>query len=89
MRMIAERMKKRGKCERHAQLKEVWSELLGIPREAIEDESSFLELGGNSMLFLSLQVEVARKLGVEISYDDLLSFMTFADMCDLVVADHP
>jgi acyl carrier protein len=74
-----------GRQELRERLKLVWSSLLEVPVEAVEDDSDFLELGGNSMLLLSLQVEVARSLGVELAYSELLSCMCFTDMYERVL----
>jgi acyl carrier protein len=74
-----------GRPELCEQLKLVWSGLLEVPVEAVGDDSDFLELGGNSMLLLSLQVEVARSLGVELAYSELLSCMRFADFYEQVL----
>lgn len=81
--------------QRHAQhgnqtaappdLRRLWRTLLDLPpRYPLHDHSHFFELGGGSMLLLSLQVAIAREFAVELAVDALLVNPTLGQMRGLL-----
>jgi acyl carrier protein len=62
------------------QLRLIWADLLDVPVSAITDQSSFSELGGNSMSFLSLQIALKTVFDLEPSTSMLMEFSTFSDL---------
>jgi hypothetical protein len=73
-----------------SQLSVIWSELLEVPVTDVSLQSDFYELGGNSMLLLSLQIAIANDLAVEVALGELLDSSNFADQLQLIApsADH-
>lgn len=67
-------------------LRALWASLLDVPAASIGDDSSFLELGGNSLLLLCLQAELAWTLGIDLSYQELPPELTFAALCERVAS---
>lgn len=65
-------------------LRALWASLLDVPAASIRDDSSFLELGGNSLLLLCLQAELAWTFGIDLSYQELPPELTFAALCERV-----
>ncbi|MGI8312329.1 condensation domain-containing protein [Saccharopolyspora hattusasensis] len=63
-------------------LAEIWSELLGL--DEIPPDSSFLNLGGDSVLAVRMSAVVRRKLGVALALSDVRVEITLAELADLV-----
>ncbi|MGW5792129.1 condensation domain-containing protein [Saccharopolyspora sp. NPDC003752] len=63
-------------------LTEIWSELLGL--DEIPADSSFLNLGGDSVLAVRMSALVRRKLGVALALSDVRVEITLAELADLV-----
>ncbi|HWK54196.1 MAG TPA: acyl carrier protein [Hyphomicrobiales bacterium] len=67
-------------------LGQLWQTLLDLPpTQPLSDDSHFLELGGGSMLLLSLQVAIAREFAVELAVDALLARPTLGQMSALLL----
>lgn len=66
-------------------LRQLWRTLLDLPPHyPLHDHSHFFELGGGSMLLLSLQVAIAREFAVELAVDALLANPTLGQMKELL-----
>jgi acyl carrier protein len=63
-------------------LAEIWSELLGL--DEVPPDSSFLNLGGDSVLAVRMSALVRRKLGVALALSDVRVEITLTDLADLV-----
>lgn len=72
----------KGRGQLETELRCLWSELLGLPPRDVVPGSNFYELGGNSMLVLSMQVAITASLGLECSTAQLMEVATFADLVD-------
>ncbi|KAG9258477.1 uncharacterized protein F5Z01DRAFT_689818 [Emericellopsis atlantica] len=64
----------------------VWTETLGLEASAILSDSSFFELGGDSIIAMSM-VANARETTLPISVADIFKHPTFSEMLDHVVAN--
>ncbi|MDR0780211.1 MAG: acyl carrier protein [Pseudomonadales bacterium] len=68
-------------------LKLIWSEILDVPSEELTTSSSFFELGGSSMLLLSLHARICHEFAVEFSIQELLVNPTLEAMLRLIDAE--
>jgi len=57
-----------------ADLARIWSEVLGIEPPGIDD--NFFDLGGHSILVITLQDRIRRDLGIDVEIPDLFRFAT-------------
>lgn len=62
----------------------IWAELLGVDAAAITPESSFLRLGGDSVLAVRMAALVRQRLSVVLELSDVTVEVTFAQFTDLV-----
>jgi len=65
-------------------LRGIWAEVLGS--DEIYDEDNFVEMGGDSLLSISV-VARARAAGLDIVPSDLFDFGTLAELAERVAAD--
>ncbi|MFD7660594.1 SDR family NAD(P)-dependent oxidoreductase, partial [Actinosynnema sp. NPDC059797] len=70
----------RGEVERH--IARVWGEHLGVDRVGVDDR--FFELGGNSLLAMTVVARLERELGVELSAPVLFERPTVAELAALL-----
>jgi acyl transferase domain-containing protein/acyl carrier protein len=70
------------RTELEAQLATVWSEVLGVPAVARDDD--FFELGGNSLVAVQLIGQVRKTVGVKLPMRSLFEAATVAGMAELV-----
>ncbi|MDR2882055.1 MAG: acyl carrier protein [Azoarcus sp.] len=56
-----------------AELRNIWSELLCIPIDAITTESNFFHLGGNSLAVVQLEFSIKQRFHVSLSISMLYS----------------
>jgi amino acid adenylation domain-containing protein len=56
-----------------SQMRDVWSEILGLGKEVIGTDASFFELGGHSLLLAKLSSEIYHRFGVELPADELFA----------------
>lgn len=64
-----------------AELKEIFTHLLGVDVKDIDESATFLELGADSLLLLQVSQSVQRKFGVKIPFRSLLEeFLTPAEL---------
>ncbi|MCP4664610.1 MAG: amino acid adenylation domain-containing protein, partial [bacterium] len=66
-------------CE--SAIAEIWQELLGVDRVGVHD--NFFELGGDSLLATRILSRVHRRLGVEVSPEELYDTATVAELAAL------
>lgn len=66
--------------EPHATLMGIWRDLLGVDRIAPQD--SFFDLGGHSLLMVTLQDRIQQDLGAEVDITDLFRFPTVQTQAD-------
>ena len=64
-------------------LRSLWSSLLNIPERKIDDNHSFMELGGDSIQAMEL-VGSANNAGLPLSVADIFNIPTFADMARFI-----
>lgn len=62
----------------------IWSELLQLPDDRIEPSTTFLALGGDSLLAVRMATEVRRRLGVALPIADVLTDRSFAELADVI-----
>ncbi|KAK8064711.1 hypothetical protein PG994_007349 [Apiospora phragmitis] len=67
---------------REIQLQGLWSAVLGLPREAISAEDSFLRIGGDSIGAMRL-VSLARDAGLSISVTDVFRNPRLSDLAKI------
>jgi acyl carrier protein len=67
-----------------SQLRTKWAELLGIDAGEISMQSDFFNLGGNSMLLLSLHIFVAQEFDLSVLIPDLIQNAVFVHMIELI-----
>ncbi|GAA4071884.1 phosphopantetheine-binding protein [Actinomadura miaoliensis] len=66
------------------ELAEIWAELLGMDPGAIDEDASFLRLGGDSVLAVRMSALVRRRLSVELALSDVTVEITLSGLADLV-----
>lgn len=66
------------------ELAELWREVLGVPRVALEDK--FFDLGGRSLRAMMVASRIRTRLGVEIAPSAVLSGATLAELATAVEA---
>jgi acyl carrier protein len=66
-------------------LKQIWSDILDVPSEALTPDSDFFELGGGSMLLLSLHARVCHEFAVELSMQEFLASSRLGEMAGLII----
>lgn len=71
-----------GNLERR--LRDIWCEVLDVEAAELKGASGFFQLGGNSMLLLSLQMRIAAELQVEIPPARLMQDSDFQGQLSLV-----
>ncbi|SKA48843.1 amino acid adenylation domain-containing protein, partial [Chitinophaga eiseniae] len=59
-------------------LANIWSEVLSLNREKIGANSTFFELGGNSLLLIKLQVRMKERLGINVAVAELFTYSSVA-----------
>lgn len=62
------------------QLAAIWAEVLRCPLEQISMNANFFDLGGHSLLSVSLVAQVANKMGVKLAVADLFRYPTLAQL---------
>jgi acyl carrier protein len=67
-----------------ARLRAKWAELLVVDAEQISLQSDFFNLGGNSMLLLSLHVFVSQEFNVSLLIPDLVKNAVFIHLVELI-----
>ncbi|WP_422771399.1 phosphopantetheine-binding protein [Plantactinospora sp. WMMC1484] len=65
-------------------LAEIWSELLGLDRNTIEPDVSFLRYGGDSVLAVRMAALIRKRLGVVLALADVGAESTVAELAALV-----
>ncbi|HLX09907.1 MAG TPA: phosphopantetheine-binding protein, partial [Thermoanaerobaculia bacterium] len=73
--------------EVEARIAAVWRSVLGTPAVGMRD--NFFDVGGNSLLLLRLQRELAAALGVELAVTDLMRFPTIRTLAELIEHRQP
>ncbi len=66
----------------HEQLRTIWEELLGV--HGIGDDDDFYELGGDSMLAVSLMMRLEETFGHHPAFADFFDAMTIAGLAELL-----
>ncbi|MGK9417187.1 SDR family NAD(P)-dependent oxidoreductase [Pseudomonas cedrina] len=69
-----------------SQLSRIWTKVLGVD---IDDEASFLKLGGDSLGAIKVVLEVNKALGVKLSPKDMLETKTFSEFVNRVTTLSP
>ncbi len=64
-------------------LRSLWSSLLDIPERKIHDDSSFMELGGDSILAMELASN-AQNAGLQLTVADIFNKPIFSEMAHLI-----
>ena len=62
------------------QLKDMWSNVLGIPVEELTDSSHFLDLGGDSLAFIDLFNYIKRTFSANFNLEDIIKHNEFGSM---------
>jgi acyl carrier protein len=65
-------------------LTEIWSELLDLEPAEIPGDTSFLRLGGDSVLAVRMSALIRRRLAVELALSDVTVEITLAELAGLV-----
>lgn len=65
----------------------IFRRVLKIPE--VDEHSDFFDLGGDSLLATRVLSAIARDLGVELTYDDIVDYPTPTGLFDLAVAVTP
>ncbi|MET9290621.1 amino acid adenylation domain-containing protein [Streptomyces sp. NPDC003077] len=63
-------------------LREIWSEVLGLPPARIGDGDDFFRLGGQSISCILLIARVRQRLGVFVGVDDVFGLRTLGELAD-------
>lgn len=63
-------------------LEEIWKEILGIDK--IDYDTSFLELGADSLRFVKCTNLISERLGIEIEITDVFFNETINDLADFI-----
>ncbi|MDX8055703.1 condensation domain-containing protein [Lentzea sp. BCCO 10_0798] len=71
----------------HAQLTEIWAEVLGLDSAEIRDDVTFLSLGGDSLLVVRVAALVRQRLGARLAITRIQPAHTLAELAELV-RDH-
>jgi amino acid adenylation domain-containing protein len=64
----------------------VWSEILNIPRDKISVNDSFFDLGGHSLLIITLQLKLREAFDAEVTIADLFKYQTVRSLSDYLSA---
>jgi acyl carrier protein len=64
----------------HAEMAETWSEVLG--RQGITDSDTFFELGGDSILAMTLVFRIEEKFGVTAEVFEVFDYPRFSDFLE-------
>jgi acyl transferase domain-containing protein/acyl carrier protein len=75
------------RTERERALARIWSEQLGIDRIGIDDP--FFELGGSSLIGLSILARIERELGAQLLAGALFERPTVRELAQLIDGDQP
>ncbi|WP_031505765.1 non-ribosomal peptide synthetase [Streptomyces megasporus] len=62
------------------ELREIWSEVLGLPAARIGDGDDFFRLGGQSISCILLIARVRQRLGVSVGVDDVFRLRTLGEL---------
>ena len=63
-----------------------WAESLGIPKDDLDPEAGFFELGGFSLLAISLADKCGQALGIDFPPDSVLRFNTLNQLSEFAVS---
>ncbi|KAI5920513.1 hypothetical protein F4810DRAFT_682235 [Camillea tinctor] len=66
-------------------MRAIWLSLLDISADKLQDTSSFFQLGGDSLVSITL-VSKCRRAGINISVQDVIQCRTFGRLCQRVCA---
>lgn len=66
------------------ELARIWAELLDVDPESIAPDSSFLRLGGDSVLAVRMAALIRKRLSVVLALSDVTVEVTFGRLADLV-----
>ncbi|OCL04842.1 N-(5-amino-5-carboxypentanoyl)-L-cysteinyl-D-valine synthase [Glonium stellatum] len=67
-----------------AELRNAWSDLLGVNLESISLESNFFRLGGHSIACIQLIGRVRKKLAIEMTMDDVFAAKTLGVLSSIL-----
>lgn len=63
---------------------DIWNQVLGLEPGAVRPESTFVSLGGDSVLAVRMATMVRTRLGVAVPVADLVGDLSFAELAELI-----
>ena len=66
--------------QRRRALRELWSEILGVDEDSLEDDWSFFDLGGHSLTGLELTLAIEQTFGIELSGAEIYEHPTISEL---------
>jgi tyrocidine synthetase III len=70
------------------QLRDIWSQVLGVPVDDIRISSSFFELGGNSLHVMTLIAKIYKQLETRFTLAQLFEHLSIGKQADLIRDTH-
>ncbi len=67
-------------AERRRALRGLWSEILDVDRDALEDDWNFFDLGGHSLTGLELTLAIEQTFGIELSGAEIYEHPTITEL---------
>ena len=67
-------------AERRRVLRELWSEVLDVDTESLEDDWNFFDLGGHSLTGLGLTLGIEQQFGIELRGTEIYEYPTISEL---------
>jgi amino acid adenylation domain-containing protein len=68
------------------QLKLIWSDVLGVPTADINHKTDFFEVGGDSIAFIDITVQIKKVFQLEVRLEEIVKYYEFGLMLNFIIS---